>query len=151
MPCKHSDLHPADAKCLQNIHSLWACSKVPIWPVVTAVGSVTGSLASGQVCLDITVCLVDQGWLMFSLHGYLRRASTTLRTSASLAGLLCKDRAILPNLSLEFIASITKSLPWIVWLVARPLQTTACSGLALLLNVWTFVMESEPALDTYET
>lgn len=87
---------------------------MPIWPVVTAVGSVTGSLASGQVCPDIPLCLVDQSWLVFSLHRCVRRVCTTLRASASLEGLLCKDRAILAKVLVEFIVRITKSLPWMV-------------------------------------
>lgn len=67
MPCKHSCLQPAEAKCLQNIHSLSACCEVPIWHVVTAIGSVTGLLALGQVCPIIPLWLVDQSWLVFSL------------------------------------------------------------------------------------
>jgi len=103
------------AKACVRFEPAVLCSSVPIWPVLTEIiGSVTGSLASGRVCPDTAVCLIDQSQPVFNLHGYMGSTCTMLRAPQSLEGLLCKGRAVLAKVSPEFIRSITKSLLWMV-------------------------------------
>lgn len=125
---------------MQNIHSLSACCEVPIWHVVTAIGSVTGLLAIGQVYPIIPLCLVDQSWLVFSLHGCVRRASTMQAWKD------CYSRTEQYYQTSSWNLSQVLLSPSPGWC-----EQLWCSDLALLLNVCSFMMEIVPALETNET